>query len=126
MITSIPGSSAYYMGSVIAYENSVKRDLLGVSAEILEEYGAVSSECAEQMATGARRLMKTDYSIATSGIAGPDGGTIEKPVGTVWIAVSSESGTKAHKFRFGTDRNININRFSIAALHLLWKQISGR
>ena len=126
MLTSIPGSSVYYKGSVIAYENSVKRDLLGVSAEILEEYGAVSRECVEQMAAGARMLLKTDYSISTSGIAGPDGGTKEKPVGTIWIAVSSESGTEAHKFRFGTDRNININRFSIASLHLLWKQISGR
>jgi len=126
LLTSIPGSSVYYMGSVIAYDNQVKRDLLGVSAETLEKYGAVSRECVEEMAAGARRLMKTDYSIATSGIAGPDGGTIEKPVGTIWIAVSSESGTRAHKFCYGTGRNININRFSIAALHLLWKQISGR
>jgi len=125
MLTSISGSSAYYKGSVIAYENSVKRDLLGVSAETLDKFGAVSRECVEEMATGARRMLKTDYSISTSGIAGPDGGTKEKPVGTIWIAVSSESGTKANRFRFGTDRSININRFSIAALHLLWKQISG-
>jgi nicotinamide-nucleotide amidase len=124
LLTSIPGSSIYYMGSVVAYENSLKRDLLGVSAETLEKYGAVSKECVEEMATGARRLLKTEYSIATSGIAGPGGGTKEKPVGTIWIAVSSESGTKAHRFNFGTDRIININRFSIAALHLLWKEIS--
>jgi len=126
MLTSIPGSSAYYKGSVIAYENQVKRDLLGVSAVTLDKYGAVSRECVEEMATGARRLLKTGYSVATSGIAGPDGGTKEKPVGTIWIAVSSESGTKAQRFRFGIDRITNINRFSIAALHLLWKQISGR
>lgn len=126
MLTSIPGSSAYYVGSVIAYENSIKKDLLGVSPEILEKYGAVSRECVVEMAEGARRLMATSYSIATSGIAGPDGGTEQKPVGTVWIAVSSESGTISQKFNFGTDRIININRFSVAALNLLWKQISGR
>ncbi len=126
MLTSVPGSSAYYIGSVIAYENSVKKDLLGVSSEILDNYGAVSRECVEEMAEGARRLLKTDYSVATSGIAGPDGGSESKPVGTVWIAVSSESGTKSGRFNFGADRIININRFSTAALNLLWKQISGR
>lgn len=124
MITSIPGSSAYYMGSVIAYDNTVKEDLLGVTPETLEKYGAVSRECVEEMAEGARRLLKTDYSVATSGIAGPDGGTREKPVGTIWIAVTSESGTKAQRYNFGTDRIININRFSVAALNLLWKEIS--
>jgi nicotinamide-nucleotide amidase len=124
MLTSIPGSSSYYKGSVIAYENSVKKDLLEVSSETLDKYGAVSRECVEEMAEGARRLLKTSYSLATSGIAGPDGGTKDKPVGTIWIAVSSVSGTKAHRFTFGTERIININRFSIAALNLLWKEIS--
>jgi nicotinamide-nucleotide amidase len=126
MLTSIPGSSVYYKGSVIAYDNSVKKNVLGVSAGTLEKHGAVSRETVEQMAVGARKLLKADYSLATSGIAGPDGGTEEKPVGTVWIAVSSETGTRALRLRYGTDRVTNINRFSVAALHLLWKEISGR
>jgi nicotinamide-nucleotide amidase len=126
MITSIPGSSLYYKGSIISYDNSVKTDLLGVSEDTLDKYGAVSRECVEQMAEGARRLLKTDYSIATSGIAGPDGGTDTKPVGTVWIAVSSDTGTLSGKRQYGTDRITNINRFSVAALNLLWRQITGR
>jgi nicotinamide-nucleotide amidase len=126
MITSIPGSSLYYKGSIISYDNSVKTDLLGVSADIIDKYGAVSSETVTKMAEGARRLLKTDYSIATSGIAGPDGGTDTKPVGTIWIAVSSDAGTLSEKRQYGTDRIININRFSVAALNLLWRQITGR
>lgn len=126
MLTSIPGSSLYYKGSVIAYDNSVKINVLGVPSGTIEKHGAVSRETVEQMAAGARKLLKADYSLATSGIAGPDGGTEEKPVGTVWIAVSSEAETRTLRLRFGTDRITNINRFSVAALHLLWKQISGR
>jgi nicotinamide-nucleotide amidase len=126
MITSIPGSSLYYKGSIISYDNSVKTDLLGVSEDTLDKYGAVSRECVEQIAQGARRLLKTDYSIATSGIAGPDGRTNTKPVGTVWIAVSSDAGTLSEKRQYGTDRITNINRFSVAALNLLWRQITGR
>jgi len=126
MLTSIPGSSVYYKGSVIAYDNSVKINLLGVSPVTIEKHGAVSRETVEQMAAGARKLLNADYSLATSGIAGPDGGTDEKPVGTVWIAVSSAAETRSLRFRFGTDRITNINRFSVAALHLLWKEISGR
>jgi nicotinamide-nucleotide amidase len=124
MLTSIPGSSLYFTGSVIAYDNAVKTGVLGVSPETIEKHGAVSRETAEQMAEGARKLLKADYSLATTGIAGPDGGTEAKPVGTVWIAVSSVDGTIAIKFRFGTDRITNINRFSVAALNLLWKRIS--
>jgi nicotinamide-nucleotide amidase len=126
MLTSISGSSLYYKGSVIAYDNSIKRDILGVSTDILEKYGAVSGETVEKMAEGARRLFKTDYSLSTSGIAGPDGGTAIKPVGTIWIAVASDSGTICERHQFGSDRINNINRFSIAALNLLWKQISDR
>jgi nicotinamide-nucleotide amidase len=123
LITTVPGSSAYFKGSVIAYDNSVKTNLLGVPEEILKEYGAVSKEVVEFMATGARKLLKTDYSVATSGIAGPDGGSIEKPVGTIWISVSSGFETISEKFIFGNDRVINIRRFSLAALNLLRKQI---
>jgi len=124
MITSIPGSSQYFKGAVIAYDNSVKENVLGVSRNILDNHGAVSRETVELMAEGAKRLLKTDYSVATSGIAGPDGGNELKPVGTVWIAVSSKNGTISEKYRYGTERVTNINRFSVAALNLLWKQIS--
>jgi nicotinamide-nucleotide amidase len=123
MITSIPGSSAYYKGSVIAYDNSVKRDLLEIPEEMLIKYGAVSEKVVENMAKGVIKLLKSDYSAATSGIAGPDGGTDLKPVGTIWIAVSSQKGTVTERHVFGNDRNLNITRFSIAALNLLRKQI---
>jgi len=123
LITSVPGSSLYYKGSVIAYANSVKTQLLGVQDYILTIYGAVSENTAKEMAVGARNLLNTDYAIATAGIAGPDGGTEAKPVGTVWIAVASETGTVSEKHVFGNDRTINIMRFSLAALNLLRKQI---
>ena len=123
LITSIPGSSAYFKGSVIAYDNSVKSGLLGVPEEIINNHGAVSKETVEMVAIGARKLFKTDFAVATSGIAGPDGGTSEKPVGTVWIGVSSRDGTVVEKQTFGNERVINIRRFSFAALNLLRKQI---
>ena len=123
MITSVPGSSAYYKGSVVAYANSVKTQLLGVQEGLIEKNGAVSEQVVQDMATGARNLFKTEYAVATSGIAGPDGGTEAKPVGTIWIAVASEKGIVTEKRVFGTDRITNIKRFSLAALNLLRKQI---
>lgn len=123
LITSVPGSSVYYKGSVIAYSNSIKTQLLGVQDYILTRYGAVSENTAKEMAVGARSLLNTDYALATTGIAGPDGGTEAKPVGTVWIAVTSERGTFCEKRVFGNDRITNITRFSLAALNLLRKQI---
>jgi len=123
MITSIAGSSEYYKGSVIAYDNSVKKHLLGVPDDLIRKYGAVSRQVVEQMASGARKLMGTDFSVATSGIAGPDGGTDSKPVGMVWIAVSSDKGTIAEKYIYGSERIQNILRFSNAALNLLRLQI---
>jgi nicotinamide-nucleotide amidase len=123
MITSVPGSSAYFKGSVIAYDNSVKIQLLNVPEAVIINKGAVSQEAIVSMAEGARQLFNTDYAVATSGIAGPDGGTEEKPVGTVWIAVASNSGTVAEKQTFGNDRIQNIKRFSLAALNLLRKRI---
>jgi len=123
MITSIAGSSAYYKGSVIAYDNSLKKHLLGVPDDLIKKYGAVSRQVVEQMALGARKLMGTDFSVATSGIAGPDGGTDSKPVGMVWIAVSSDKGTIAEKYIYGSERIQNILRFSNAALNLLRLQI---
>lgn len=98
------GSSAYYMGSVIAYDNSIKTNLLGVSQTTLQTHGAVSEDTVRQMAEGVRRLMHTDYAIATSGIAGPTGGTPDKPVGTVWIAWATPWGTEAKRFAFGVAR----------------------
>ena len=98
------GSSAYYMGSVIAYDNSVKTNILGVSPEILNSEGAVSESTVRQIAEGVRALMHTDYAIATSGIAGPTGGTPDKPVGTVWIAWATPEGTEANCFHFGASR----------------------
>jgi nicotinamide-nucleotide amidase len=123
LLTSVAGSSAYYKGSVIAYANSVKMQLLGVEASTIERYGAVSEQTVVEMAEGARKLFATDYSVATSGIAGPDGGSDEKPAGTLWIAVASAKGVVSEKRVFGNDRNINIKRFSLASLNLLRKQI---
>jgi nicotinamide-nucleotide amidase len=123
LITAIPGSSGYYKGSVIAYANSVKSGILNIPDEIISKHGAVSEEVVCHMANEARRITGTDYCIATSGIAGPDGGTESKPVGTLWMAVSSAKGTVAVNRVFGTDRASNIKRFSLAALNLLRLQI---
>ena len=98
------GSSAYYMGSVVAYDNRIKEQVLGVAHDTLVEYGAVSEQTVREMAEGVRALMNTDYAIATSGIAGPTGGTKDKPVGTVWIAWATPTGTEARCFHFGVAR----------------------
>ena len=103
-ITAVPGSSAVFAGGVISYSNEVKRDVLGVSAEALERYGAVSPQVAEQMADGARRLLKTDLAVSLTGIAGPDGGSDEKPVGLVWFGLSTPDGTRTEKAIFRGDR----------------------
>ena len=123
LITSVPGSSDYFIGSVISYANRIKTQLLGIDGKLIEKHGAVSEPVVKAMAEGARILLKTDFAVATSGIAGPDGGTEEKPVGTLWTAVASGSGTLAEKSTFGSDRLYNITRFSHVALNLLRKQI---
>lgn len=125
LITSVPGSSEYFLGSVTSYANRVKENVLGVPSKIIEEYGAVSSECVSAMAEGVRRLTGSDYSVATSGIAGPGGGSDQKPVGTVWIGVSSHMGTETFSLRFNSDRKRNIERFSSSALHILLKRIKN-
>ena len=104
-ITSASGASAVFWGGIISYDNSVKRDVLGVPAEILETKGAVSSECASAMAEGARRILKTDLAVSITGIAGPGGGTAEKPVGLVWFGVASKAGVRAEKMIFSGDRD---------------------
>lgn len=125
LFTSLPGASGFFYGSVTSYDNSVKSNVLGVSSCILEQYGAVSRECAEAMATGVRKVLGTDFGLSTTGIAGPDGGTVEKPVGTVWVAVAftgkdGADRVESRKFEFsrGT-RSVNIDRFSSNAVNFL-------
>lgn len=119
IITSIPGSSAYYKGSVIAYSNEVKHEKLNVASDALDNFGAVSQPVVEQMAQGVRKLLDTDFAIATSGIAGPDGATPGKPVGTVWIAVAGKDKTISKKYNFGNNRDRNIIRSSIMGIEML-------
>lgn len=119
LFTSVPGSSGYFLGAVTSYANSVKTGVLGVSEETIARYGAVSSECVREMAEGIRRVTGSDFSVATSGIAGPGGGSPEKPVGLVWIAVSSEKGTETFSHTYKNDRRRNIERFAASALNHL-------
>lgn len=119
LITSVPGSSAYYSGSLIAYENRIKSSLLGVDPAVIEEKGAVSREVVEQMASGVRKALGSDTAISTSGIAGPDGGTAEKPVGTTWICVQYNEESYAKLFRFGGSRERIIDQASLSAIQLL-------
>ncbi len=119
LFTSTPGSSKYFEGSVISYSYDVKEKLLGVKNETLNKFGAVSEECVREMLGGVIRVTGTTYGIAVSGIAGPDGGTPEKPVGTVWIAVGNKDKLLAKKFQFFTSRMENIRVFSNAALNML-------
>jgi len=118
-VTSNPGSSAYFKGGVVAYSNEIKTSLLNVSSEIIDKFGAVSQEVAEAMAQGARKVLQADYSVATTGIAGPDGGTEEKPIGTVWIAVAGASVVKSKMYLFKHNRERNIIRTSQTALNML-------
>ena len=103
-ITAVPGSSAVFLGGVISYANEVKRDVLGVPQEILDAHGAVSPECAERMAAGARNLLKSDLAVSLTGIAGPDGGSAEKPVGLVWFGLATKDGVRTEKKLFAGDR----------------------
>lgn len=119
MITSVSGSSAYYTGSVIAYDNRIKTGVLGVDLTLIEEKGAICREVVEQMASGVRDAFGTDTAIATSGIAGPDGGTDEKPVGTTWICVQYMEKSFAKRYRFGGSRERIITQASNTALQLL-------
>ncbi len=123
MITSVPGASAYFLGGVVAYANEVKEQALQVSKENLQTYGAVSEPVARQMAEGVKHLTGAQWAVSTTGIAGPDGGTEEKPVGTVWISVAGPRGTIAKKFLFSRTRERNIARASLAALQMLLEEI---
>lgn len=119
LFTQHPGSSAVFLGSAVTYSNQLKESMLGVKNETLAQYGAVSAETAKEMAEGAIFNLKSDYAIAVTGIAGPDGGTADKPVGTVWIAVASVNKTMVKKFTFGNKRLQNIERTAISALGML-------
>ncbi|RLD50540.1 MAG: competence/damage-inducible protein A [Bacteroidetes bacterium] len=125
LITSVPGSSSYFKGGIAAYSNDVKTALLKVSEETLEKYGAVSKEVVEQMVKGQLELFNTDYGIAVSGIAGPDGGTEEKPVGTTWIAIGNNEKIIAKKYTFGTRRLLNVRFASTRAMDNLRRFILG-
>jgi nicotinamide-nucleotide amidase len=123
LITSIPGSSHYYKGSVVSYDNDVKTNTLHVAPETLQSEGAVSEATVRQMVRGALTLLDTDFAIATSGIMGPEGGTEEKPVGTVWVAVGNRQNILTQKFSFRFDRARNIELTATNALNLLRKFI---
>jgi nicotinamide-nucleotide amidase len=120
----VPGCSDYYEGSIVTYSYEQKEKWLGVSKESLSRFGAVSQEVVEEMAAGAIRTLNVDHAIAVSGIAGPQGGTPGKPVGTVWIAVASGGKIRSQKFLFGDNRERNIIKSADAALNMLRKILS--
>ena len=123
VVTLIPGSSEVFKGTAVTYATSMKTKGLGVPAETIEQYGVVSQQVVEGMAKGVRDLMEADFGVATTGVAGPTGGTEENPVGTVWIGVASASGIVSQRFNFGKDRENVINRATIMAYEMLRQQI---
>ena len=125
VITLIPGSSKVFKGAAVTYANATKTKVLGVPSEMIEKQGVVSQDVVESMAKGVRNLMDADYGVATTGIAGPSGGTDENPVGTVWIGVASASGVVSKCFNFGKDRENIINRATIAAYEMLRQELIG-
>ncbi len=124
-LTSIAGASDYYYGGVISYSNKTKKEVLGVQEETLQKYGAVSEETVREMVTGVLNVMQTDFAIAVSGIAGPDGGTPEKPVGTTWIAVADRKSIISRHFHFPGNRERNMELATINSLSLLRKFMLG-
>ena len=125
LFVEVPGSSRYYEGSVVVYSYELKSKFIGVKTETLMQYGAVSEEVVKEMALGTQQEMGVAYSIAISGIAGPDGGTPDKPVGTVWMAVAGPNGVVTHRGSYGNVRALNIERSAMHALYLLWKMLQG-
>jgi nicotinamide-nucleotide amidase len=122
-LTNASGSSQYFDRGIVSYSNAAKMQNLDVPAEILQQHGAVSEECAKAMAEGVRRISNTTYGLATTGIAGPTGGSEEKPVGLVWIGLAAPERTIAQKFLFVKDRLVNKERFSQMALNLLFREV---
>lgn len=123
LITSIPGSSNYFKGGVVAYDDQIKIDVLGVKVQTLEGFGAVSEETVTEMAKNVRKRFKTDIGIAISGIAGPDGGTDEKPVGTIWITLADGHSLSTKKLTLGKLRDVNIKYSSNALLRMVWQTL---
>ena len=124
-ITDIPGSSAYFQGGFVTYSDEVKRGLLGVGAELLVAHGAVSAQVARAMAEGARERLGTDLAVAVTGIAGPDGGTAEKPVGLTYVAVADAGGVDVRRHHWTGDRHDNKRESAVAALALLLERVDA-
>ena len=122
-ITSVAGASAMFLGSVVSYANAVKRDVLGVPNDLLASVGAVSAECAEAMAIGARTLMKADVAVSATGVAGPDGGTPQKPVGLVYLGVATRAGVRVERCLFAGDREAIRAQAADRALSLLLEAV---
>ena len=118
LITTVPGSSAYFQGAVVPYHNAFKERILGVKSETLSSHGAVSEATVAEMAEGVRKLFNADYGLASSGIAGPDGGTADKPVGRVWIGCAGPEGVETRKLQLTQDRMLNIQLTGVAVLNL--------
>jgi len=125
MLTNVSGSSEYFKGSVVAYSNEVKMKVLGVKEETLKKYGAVSEQTAKEMAYGVKKLLGVDIAVATTGIAGPTGGTPTKPVGLVYIGLATPDGIEARKFLFKGNRLQNKESFANAALSMLLKYLES-
>jgi PncC family amidohydrolase len=119
-ITNVPGSSDYFLGGIVAYANKTKLRLLDVSQEVLDRDGAVSEETAREMAQGARRALEADVGLSVTGIAGPGGGTEEKPVGLTFVGISGPIGTRVERHVWDGDRAANKAQSATAALRLLW------
>jgi nicotinamide-nucleotide amidase len=124
-ITSVPGASKYFLGSIVAYANNIKHKFLNVQLETIEDKGAVSKDVVIQMAEGVKEGFNADFGVATSGVAGPSGGTKDKPVGTVWIALASPNQTMAAKFNFGKHRERTVIRSTVEALNMIRKEINN-
>lgn len=125
-ITDVAGSSAYFLGGVVAYSYEAKAEMLGVSWETLNTYGAVSRETVVEMARGARKLFRADIAVSVSGIAGPGGGTPDKPVGTVWVGLATPGGEEVRRFVWDGDRIQNKSLSSEAALQFILDYLEGR
>ena len=125
MLTDVPGASSFFHSSAVTYANSAKELLLSVPTSVLERHGAVSAECAEAMARGARTKSGTDVALSVTGIAGPGGGTEQKPVGTVWFGFADKSGSWAVQHRFPGDRDRVRRRTAYVALELLRRNLQG-
>ena len=125
-ITNIAGSSDYYLGGIVAYANEIKTGLLGIPAGVLDQFGAVSREAVLEMAGAARRILGADIAVSVSGIAGPGGGTQEKPVGTVWVGLAGPDGKWARRFRFSGDRLQNKVSSAQAALQMVWDYLESK